>query len=90
MLELHATIYGNVQGVGFRATTYQIARNLNLKGFVRNKEDNSVEILAQGEKKDLEQLITELKEVFPKRYIHSMDIEYGKPEKNYSGFSITH
>lgn len=45
----HFLVYGNVQGVGFRAATEQQANNLQLKGWVRNLPDGRVEILAQGD-----------------------------------------
>ncbi len=52
----HFLIYGNVQGVGFRAATEQQANNLQLSGWVRNLPDGRVEILAQGEEKALQAL----------------------------------
>lgn len=52
----HFLIYGNVQGVGFRAATEQQAKKLQLSGWVRNLPDGRVEILAQGEEKALQAL----------------------------------
>ncbi len=46
-------IYGHVQGVGFRYFTYRIARKMGIKGYVRNAEDGSVEIHAEGDEKSL-------------------------------------
>ena len=40
---------GHVQGVFFRATTRDIARNFNVTGFVRNEPDGSVRLVAEGE-----------------------------------------
>jgi acylphosphatase len=45
---LHAVVRGGVQGVGFRATTYDEARRLGLAGWVRNRVDGTVEVLAEG------------------------------------------
>lgn len=45
---LHLQVNGRVQGVGFRYATCERARELNLQGWVRNRRDGSVEILAQG------------------------------------------
>lgn len=41
-------IEGTVQGVGFRYATLQKARQLDLTGYVRNKDDGAVEILVTG------------------------------------------
>lgn len=60
--EIHVIVRGEVQGVGFRATTCHYARQLGLKGTVRNLEEGSVEIYAQGPKKELEELIRLLKQ----------------------------
>src|SRR3989338_5519517 len=41
-------VFGNVQGVGFRAYAKQIARNMQIIGFARNLDDGSVEIYVQA------------------------------------------
>ncbi len=50
-------IYGRVQGVGFRYSTMMKARELGIKGFVKNNYDGSVYIEAEGEEKPLNYLI---------------------------------
>ena len=52
----HLLIYGNVQGVGFRAATARQAKTLALNGWVRNLPDGRVEILAQGDDSSLQAL----------------------------------
>jgi acylphosphatase len=42
-------INGRVQGVGYRDWTIRTARNLGLRGWVRNRIDDSVEALIAGE-----------------------------------------
>lgn len=49
-------IFGKVQGVGFRFFTWQQAQKIGLFGTVRNREDGSVEVIAQGSEKQLTQL----------------------------------
>ena len=49
-------ISGHVQGVFFRANTRDKARQLDLKGWVKNLSNGDVEIFAQGSRKNLEQL----------------------------------
>ncbi len=61
---LHAIITGDVQGVGFRASAQQIARQLALGGTVCNRDDGSVELVAHGTKDRLEQLLAMLQKKY--------------------------
>jgi acylphosphatase len=54
---IHATVRGGVQGVGFRQSCRQVARSLDIVGWVRNLQDGSVEILAQGDADALDRLV---------------------------------
>jgi acylphosphatase len=45
---MHLIVRGRVQGVFFRSQTQELARSLGLCGWVRNRADESVEIVAQG------------------------------------------
>ncbi len=53
----HLLISGVVQGVFFRAHTRDIARSLNLTGWVRNLRDGRVEVITEGPKDTIERLI---------------------------------
>jgi acylphosphatase len=50
-------ITGRVQGVYFRASTVEEARRLDLTGWVMNRSDGSVEVLAEGKRTKLEEFI---------------------------------
>ncbi len=50
-------ITGKVQGVWFRGSTQQKARELGIKGTVRNLPDGSVFVEAEGEEAILQQFI---------------------------------
>ena len=54
---IHIRVYGIVQGVAFRYYTVATAKRLNLQGWVRNVPDGSVEILAEGEESELNELL---------------------------------
>ena len=49
-------VSGRVQGVFFRDSTQRIATRLGLRGWVRNRRDGRVEVLAAGEEAAIEQL----------------------------------
>jgi acylphosphatase len=53
---LHFLIQGRVQGVGFRWFVHREARELELRGWVRNTEDGHVEVVASGAVRDLAEL----------------------------------
>jgi acylphosphatase len=54
---LHAMVRGDVQGVGFRYFLMRQAHALGLRGWVRNRDDGSVEFVAEGPRPDLERLL---------------------------------
>jgi acylphosphatase len=53
---LYVAVKGRVQGVGFRWFVRERARALGLSGWVRNREDGSVEVLAIGAEDALREL----------------------------------
>ena len=53
---LHAVVRGRVQGVGFRWFVRERARRLDVRGWVRNRGDGSVEVEAAGEPDSLQEL----------------------------------
>ncbi len=87
LLELHAVIYGQVQGVCFRATTRRHAQELEISGTVQNLPDGSVEIYAQGTKVLLERLLVLLKKEYPQG-ITSMQTAFSIPNRTFSAFQI--
>lgn len=48
---------GRVQGVGFRASTVEIARDFPVTGSVRNLGDGRVHLIAEGEPDELKSLV---------------------------------
>jgi acylphosphatase len=58
---LHATVSGYVQGVGYRLFVVEQARRLDLTGWVRNRSDGTVEVVAEGFVVDLEELLLKLR-----------------------------
>lgn len=88
LLELHAIVWGRVQGIGFRVTARHYALQLDLKGTVGNLDDGNVEIFAQGTREKLEEFIKRLKQHFGPGYIARMDINFEKPSSSYDQFRV--
>jgi acylphosphatase len=53
----HVTVYGFVQGVGFRFSVERAARSRGVAGWVRNRPDGAVEAVFEGEREDVEELV---------------------------------
>jgi acylphosphatase len=55
-------IHGKVQGVGYRFFATRVARRLGLKGSIQNLRDGTVEAAVEGDGKDIDEWIRELRE----------------------------
>ena len=53
---VHLIVRGRVQGVFFRAATQREARRLGITGWVKNRLDGAVELLAEGEEDSIKEL----------------------------------
>ena len=82
-------VYGQVQGVGFRYLTQQEAVRLNLRGYAKNLDDGSVEVLACGNDEQVEKLLAWLKAGGPRSArVDKVLAEPHQPEQAWSNFSI--
>jgi len=85
---LHAFVEGHVQGVGFRYYVKETAERLALTGWVRNRLDGSVEVMAQGDRAHLQNLLDSI-QIGPSRSIVThVQADWGTPENHYSQFSF--
>jgi acylphosphatase len=53
----HIVVHGEVQGVFFRQGAQDAAREYGVAGWVRNRDDGTVEMLAEGEDEAVERLV---------------------------------
>ncbi len=88
MERLHLIIFGDVHGVGFRFSALEIARDLDLVGWVRNRPEGSVEIVAEGPKENLEKLASWAKKGPPSSKVEKVDISWGKTTGEFSSFEV--
>lgn len=87
MINQKISIFGLVQGVGFRPFIYNLALKYNIKGCVKNDE-NGVEILAFAKIKDIEEFTKELR-LNPPKLAKIIDINIQNLEfKKYDKFEI--
>jgi|CXWL01.1.fsa_nt_gi acylphosphatase len=70
----HLAVRGHVQGVGFRWFTRQTAETLGLTGWVRNREDGSVEAEAEGTERALEEFVKRLRDGNPAAHVDSIEV----------------
>jgi acylphosphatase len=88
LASVQATVYGYVQGVFFRAFVSRRAEELNLTGYVRNLPGGEVEVVAEGERKQMEKLISQLKVGPPAARVERVAAKWSEYSGGYSGFRI--
>ena len=84
----HLWIEGRVQGVFFRASTMDKARELGLTGWVRNNPDGSVEVVAEGPKEVVEELVAWSHHGPRHAVVESVRIEWESLLDEYAEFNI--
>lgn len=83
---VHLRIYGQVQGVFFRASTEAQARRLGLTGWVRNRPDGSVEVVAEGPSAKLEDMVAWSRHGPPRAQVERVEVEWSEATGEFSGF----
>lgn len=85
----HSTVNysGHVQGVGFRYTTLQIAKEFEVSGFVRNLVDGRVLLEAEGEKGQVQAFVAEVSDRLSV-YIRKVERSDGERHRRHHGFRI--
>ena len=81
-------VNGRVQGVYFRASTVQQARRLGLTGWVMNRRDGAVEIVAEGRSDRLEELIAWCRQGPPGARVDEVDLQRQDFRGEFSEFRI--
>lgn len=74
-----ATAYGKVQGVYYRAFTSRVAKSMGLRGYARNLPRlDAVEVVAEGEKEKLEELVKQLASGPPEALVDRVESEWSQ------------
>ena len=85
---VHLKINGRVQGVYFRASTVEEARRLGVTGWVMNCRDSSVEVMAEGEREQLEKLIRWCHSGPPGAQVKEVRAEWEVSKEEFQSFFI--
>ncbi|MDP1695996.1 MAG: polyprenyl diphosphate synthase [archaeon] len=88
--EVLIEVYGRVQGINFRNNMKIFADELGVKGYVRNREDGSVVVVAQGDKKKLQSLVSWIESNPGFSKIDGLSFRWKEHSINYNEFSIVH
>lgn len=81
-------VLGYVQGVGYRFFVEDEAAFLSLDGYVRNTYDGGVEVVAEGTKEKIEQLILLLKAGPATAEVEKVSVSWQKYQGDLKGFCI--
>ena len=88
MKQVKITVSGKVQGVFFRHYTCQQALKLGLRGYVKNLANSNVEIVAQGNALQVDQLIEWAKSGSPAAEVNNLKLEIMSHENEFPDFVI--
>ncbi|MFW6189338.1 MAG: acylphosphatase [Planctomycetota bacterium] len=83
-------IDGRVQGVFFRATTRQHARELNVTGWVRNRRDGRVEAVFEGRRSDVRKIVSWCHKGPNAARVESVDVDWKEPTGEFGSFRVRH
>ncbi len=87
VFRLVATFSGRVQGVGFRYTTLQVAREFEVTGFVKNLPDGRVHLEIEGDRSAVENFFREVCERMD-AYIRKTEKRENIAPRQFSTFQI--
>jgi acylphosphatase len=89
MRRVRAIIIGRVQGVSYRASTATEASRIGVVGWVRNRNDGSVELEAEGDDDKVAALVAWCERGPPAAQVSKVTVEEQSPKRTESQFSIT-
>jgi acylphosphatase len=88
MIGVKVYIGGVVQGVGFRYFTRKLAREVGVKGFVKNLNDGRVFVVAEGQRDQVEKFLSGIKRGPASAIVKRVEVEEYTPSGSYKDFEI--
>ncbi|MDH5563981.1 MAG: acylphosphatase [Nitrospirota bacterium] len=88
LARVHAIVNGKVQGVGFRAFTQDQATQKGIVGWVRNREDGSVELEAEGPRAILDDFLKVLEQGPGLSRVEHITVDWKAANRQTQGFTV--
>ena len=85
---IHLLIRGRVQGVYFRAAAVREARRLGITGWVRNRPDGTVEVVAEGDEDSIKELSSWANHGPSAARVDQVDVRWRGYTGEFPGFEI--
>jgi acylphosphatase len=85
---LHIFYSGRVQGVGFRYTAKVTAHGFEVTGIVRNLMDGRVELVAEGDRSELEAFRLAIQDSEVGRFVRQEEVNWSAAKNAFRGFEI--
>ncbi|MFH1461113.1 MAG: acylphosphatase [Patescibacteria group bacterium] len=86
--QVQLKIYGRVQMVLYRDSARRQAKKLGLVGWVMNQDDNTVEIIAEGEEENLKKLIKWCYNGPMLARVDKINVKWSEPTGQFNDFEI--
>lgn len=90
MRKVNIKIYGRVQGVFFRHNTKKVADRLRLRGWVKNNQDGTVDVVAEGDNKPVDKFIAWCRKGPIGSKVENVEVKEEKYKKEFKDFSIVY
>ncbi len=87
---VRAIISGRVQGVFFRMETRKAAQRIGIFGWVKNKEDRTVEALFEGDKERVDSILEWCRKGPPLSEVQKVSLKREEFTGSYDSFDITY
>lgn len=90
MKRAYIKVHGEVQGVFFRSNIKRVAESLGLRGYAKNMEDSTVEVVAEGSEDKLKELIDFCKKGPEAAEVSKVDVKFDKASNEFDGFEVSY
>lgn len=87
---VHLIVSGSVQGVGYRAWVERQAGELELTGWVKNRIDETVELVAEGRRADLTTLIKRCRQGPAGAHVERIDVSWKRATGELAAFEVVY